>query len=27
MSVRKRVGQYDFEAAVEELKPIIDEHS
>ena len=27
MSVRKRVGQYDFEAAAEELKPIIDEHS
>jgi len=27
MSVRKCVGQYDFEAAAEELKPIIDEHS
>jgi two-component system sensor histidine kinase/response regulator len=27
MSVRKRVGQYDFEAAAEELKPILDENS
>jgi signal transduction histidine kinase len=27
VSVRKRVGQYDFEAAADELKPIIDEHS
>jgi hypothetical protein len=27
MSVRKCIGQYDFEAAAEELKPIIDEHS
>jgi len=27
MSVRKRVGQYDFESAVDELKPVIDKHS
>jgi len=27
MSVRKQVGQYDFEAAAEELKPILDENS
>ena len=27
ISVRKRVGQYDFETAVDELKPIIDAHS
>jgi CheY-like chemotaxis protein len=27
MSVRKQVGQYDFETAADELKPIIDEHS
>ena len=27
MSVRKRVGQYDFEAAAEELKPILDANS
>ena len=27
MSVRKRVGQYDFEAAADELKPIINAHS
>jgi len=27
MSVRKCIGQYDFEAAAEELKPIIDEHA
>jgi HPt (histidine-containing phosphotransfer) domain-containing protein len=27
MSVRKRVGQYDFETAADELKPIIDAHS
>jgi PAS domain S-box-containing protein len=27
MSVRKRVGQYDFESAAEELKQILDEYS
>ena len=27
MSIRKRIGQYDFEAAADELKPIIDAHS
>jgi len=27
MSVRKRVGQYDFETAADELKPIIDAHA
>ena len=27
MSIRKRVGQYDFETAADELKPIIDAHA
>jgi polar amino acid transport system substrate-binding protein len=27
LSLRKRVGQYDFEAAAEELKPIIEKYS
>jgi CheY-like chemotaxis protein len=27
LSLRKRVGQYDFEGAVEELKPIIEKYS
>jgi HPt (histidine-containing phosphotransfer) domain-containing protein len=27
LSVRKRVGQYDFEGAAEELKPIIEKYS
>jgi hypothetical protein len=27
LSVRKRVGQYDFEGAAEELKPIIEKQS
>ena len=27
MSVRKEVAQYDFEAAADELKPIMEEHS
>jgi two-component system sensor histidine kinase/response regulator len=27
VTLRKRIGQYDFEGAVEELKPIIDKHS